>query len=41
MTGERCTERLRLEPIGPRHAADLFALLNDPAVAEWYGAWTP
>ncbi len=41
MTGERFTERLRLEPIGPRHAADLFALFTDPAVAEWYGAWTP
>jgi [ribosomal protein S5]-alanine N-acetyltransferase len=36
----RHTERLRLEPIGPRHADDLLALLQDPAVAEWYGAWT-
>ncbi|MET0417475.1 MAG: hypothetical protein ABW022_15795 [Actinoplanes sp.] len=37
----RLTERLRLEPIGPRHGADLLALFRDPAVAEWYGEWTP
>lgn len=36
----RLTERLRLEPIGPEHAADLFRLFRDPAVAEWYGEWT-
>ncbi|MGX6607283.1 GNAT family N-acetyltransferase [Micromonosporaceae bacterium Da 78-11] len=34
------TDRLRLEPIGPRHAEDLLALYQDPAVAEWYGRWT-
>jgi hypothetical protein len=34
------TDRLRLEPIGPRHAGDLLALYRDPAVAEWYGEWT-
>ena len=34
------TPRLRLEPIGPRHAVDLFELVSDPAVAEWYGTWT-
>ncbi|MBU2669025.1 GNAT family N-acetyltransferase [Actinoplanes bogorensis] len=38
--GVRLTPRLRLEPIGPRHAADLLALYRDPAVAEWYGRWT-
>src|SRR5215467_1955441 len=36
----RFTERLRLEPIGPRHAEDLWRLFQDPAVAEWYGVWT-
>ncbi len=41
MAGERLTERLRLEPIGPGHAADLLALFRDPAVAAWYGEWTP
>src|SRR5690349_18392428 len=39
--GIRLTPRLRLEPIGPGHADDLLALYRDPAVAEWYGAWTP
>ncbi|GLY97484.1 N-acetyltransferase [Actinoplanes sp. NBRC 103695] len=34
------TERLRLEPIEPRHADDLHTVLTDPAVAEWYGEWT-
>lgn len=37
----RHTERLRLEPIGPGHAGDLLGLFRDPAVAEWYGEWTP
>jgi ribosomal-protein-alanine N-acetyltransferase len=36
----RLTERLRLEPIGVEHAADLYALFSDPAVAEWYGPKT-
>jgi RimJ/RimL family protein N-acetyltransferase len=36
----RFTARLRLEPIGPRHAEDLLLLFQDPAVAEWYGEWT-
>lgn len=31
------TARLRLEPIGPKHATDLWQLHNDAAVAEWYG----
>jgi ribosomal-protein-alanine N-acetyltransferase len=34
------TDRLRLEPIGPEHAEDLWRLFQDPAVAEWYGEWT-
>jgi RimJ/RimL family protein N-acetyltransferase len=38
---DRLTQRLRLEPIGLRHAADLLALYADPAVAQWYGDWTP
>ena len=29
--------RLRLEPIGPEHAADLWRLHQDEAVAEWHG----
>lgn len=37
----RVTERLRLEPIGPRHAEDLFRLHQDPGIAQWYGVWTP
>jgi [ribosomal protein S5]-alanine N-acetyltransferase len=36
----RMTDRLRLEPIGSRHADDLLAIYRDPAVAEWYGEWT-
>ncbi|MBG0567334.1 GNAT family N-acetyltransferase [Actinoplanes aureus] len=38
---DRFTDRLRLEPIGPQHATDLYELYTDPAVAEWYGRWTP
>ncbi len=37
----RHTDRLRLEPIGPEHADDLLRLFQDPAVAKWYGVWTP
>jgi [ribosomal protein S5]-alanine N-acetyltransferase len=36
----RFTDRLRLEPIGARHAEDLWRLFQDPAIAEWYGVWT-
>lgn len=37
----RLTGRLRLEPIGPRHAGDLWRLHQDEAVAAWYGGrWT-
>lgn len=37
----RLTERLRLEPIGPEHADDLWLLHRDDAVAAWHGGrWT-
>lgn len=36
----RQTARLRLEPIGLRHAEDLWRLYTDPAVAAWFGQWT-
>jgi 8-oxo-dGTP pyrophosphatase MutT (NUDIX family) len=37
----RLTERLRLEPIGPGHAQDLWRLHYDDAVAAWHGGqWT-
>jgi RimJ/RimL family protein N-acetyltransferase len=36
----RLTDRLRLEPLDVRHADDLLALYQDPAVAEWYGRRT-
>ncbi len=37
----RFTARLRLEPIGPTHVADLLELHRDPGIARWYGAaWT-
>ncbi|MFB9234051.1 GNAT family N-acetyltransferase [Plantactinospora siamensis] len=37
----RLTERLRLEPVGPEHADELWALHRDPGVARWYGgAWS-
>lgn len=37
----RLTERLRLEPIGPGHAEDLWRLHDDGGVAQWYGGrWT-
>jgi [ribosomal protein S5]-alanine N-acetyltransferase len=32
----RLTARLRLEPIRPEHAEDLYLLHQDPAVAEWW-----
>ena len=37
----RLTERLRLEPIGPCHARDLWAVHNDDEVAPWYQGWRP
>lgn len=33
----RLTERLRLEPVGPDRARDLFRLHGNPGVAAWYG----
>jgi RimJ/RimL family protein N-acetyltransferase len=40
VAGETLTERLRLLPIGPEHAADLVAVHRDGRIAEWYaGAW--
>lgn len=37
----RLTARLRLEPISVGHAEDLLRVYQDPAVAEWFGVWTP
>ena len=30
------TERLRLEPVRPEHAGDLWTLHQDPVVAQWF-----
>jgi RimJ/RimL family protein N-acetyltransferase len=41
--GTRLTSRLRLEPIGPGHADDLWELHRDRALGEWYvdeALWT-
>jgi RimJ/RimL family protein N-acetyltransferase len=38
-TAIRHTARLRLEPTTEQHAAALFTLYADPAVAEWYGSY--
>lgn len=35
------TSRLRLVPIGPDHASDLWLVHNDDAVAPWYDGWRP
>ena len=35
------TPRLRLVPIGPDNAADLWLLHNDNAVGLWYDRWRP
>src|SRR5207237_58114 len=34
------TDRLLLEPVQQQHAEELYELYRDPAVAQWYGAWT-
>ena len=34
------TERLRLSPIGPHLADELYRLHLDPGIARWYGEWT-
>lgn len=40
-SGVRLTRRLRLDPIGPEHARELWRLHRDPGVARWYGGrWT-
>jgi len=40
--GVRMTRRLRLEPIGPQHAQDVWLLYQDPAVVKWVaGPWSP
>lgn len=35
------TPRLRLEPIGPANAADLWLVHDDDAVVPWYDGWRP
>lgn len=40
-TGRRLTQRLRLEPVGPHVAHDLWSLHQDPGIAAWYeGPWS-
>ncbi|MBB4688954.1 GNAT family N-acetyltransferase [Amycolatopsis jiangsuensis] len=34
------TERLRLTPIGPQSADELYDLHTDPGIVRWYGQWT-
>lgn len=35
------TPRLRLVPVGPANAADLWLVHNDDAVVAWYDGWRP
>ncbi len=35
------TPRLRLVPIGPNNAEDLWLIHNDHAVVQWYDGWRP
>jgi RimJ/RimL family protein N-acetyltransferase len=37
----RFTDRLRLEPVGPGHAHDLWVVHNDDEVVPWYDGWKP
>ena len=39
--GSLVTPRLRLVPIGPSNAADLWLVHNDDAVVPWYDGWRP
>jgi len=39
--GMLLTARLRLVPIGPDNAADLWRVHNDAAVIPWYDGWRP
>jgi RimJ/RimL family protein N-acetyltransferase len=36
----RCTERLRLEPIGPQHVDVLWLMHQDPSVVATFGPWS-
>lgn len=39
--GELVTSRLRLVPIGPSNAEDLWLVHDDESVAPWYDGWRP
>jgi RimJ/RimL family protein N-acetyltransferase len=39
--GSLLTARLRLVPIGPGNATDLWLVHNDDAVVPWYDGWRP
>ena len=41
MNGVVLTPRLRLVPIGPANADDLWLVHNDDAVVPWYDGWRP
>lgn len=41
LSAVRYTDRLRLEPIAPRHGRDLWLIHNDDQVAPWYDNWKP
>jgi RimJ/RimL family protein N-acetyltransferase len=38
--GQRVTSRLRLEPISPALAQDLWSLYQDAGIAAWLGPWS-
>src|SRR5882757_2968483 len=40
-SNSRFTARLRLEPVGPANARDLWLVHNDDEVARWYDGWKP
>lgn len=39
--GSRCTTRLRLEPVGPSNARDLWLVHTDDEVSDWYDDGKP
>lgn len=39
--GSWLTPRLRLEPVGPARAHDLWLVHSEPEVARWYDGWDP
>jgi RimJ/RimL family protein N-acetyltransferase len=41
VTNSRLTTRLRLEPVGPANAADLWLVHSDDEVSRWYGGREP